>query len=125
MLDHIGVLRQADSRVTRKALHLFEPVTPRRGVRSDQSFEYYRGQDAKEVKVELLDASGTTLRTFTGTPSDKEPERGEFDFFFGGGPPPRVGVKKGMNRFTWDLRQEGATVFPGMIMWAARPQRGP
>ena len=30
-----------------------------------------------------------------------------------------------MNRFTWDLRQEGATVFPGMIMWAAAPQRGP
>ena len=30
-----------------------------------------------------------------------------------------------MNRFTWDLRQEGAVVFPGMIMWAAQPQRGP
>ena len=42
-----------------------------------------------------------------------------------GRPPPRVGVKKGMNRFTWDLRYEGATVFPGMIMWAAQPARGP
>ena len=30
-----------------------------------------------------------------------------------------------MNRFTWDMRYEGATVFPGMIMWAAQPQRGP
>jgi hypothetical protein len=30
-----------------------------------------------------------------------------------------------MNRFTWDLRQNGAVVFPGMIMWAAQPQRGP
>jgi hypothetical protein len=30
-----------------------------------------------------------------------------------------------MNRFTWDLRQSGAVVFPGMIMWAAQPQRGP
>jgi len=64
------------------------------------------------------------LRTFTGKPTDKEPERGESDFFFGG-PPPRVGTKKGMNRFTWDLRQEGAVTFPGMIMWAAAPQRGP
>ena len=36
-----------------------------------------------------------------------------------------VGVKKGMNRFTWDMRFEGATVFPGMIMWAANPGRGP
>jgi hypothetical protein len=76
------------------------------------------------VKVEILDGSGKTLRSFTGTPNDKEPERSDSDFFFGG-PPPRVGVKKGMNRFTWDLRQEGSTVFPGMIMWAARPQRGP
>ena len=38
---------------------------------------------------------------------------------------PRVSVKQGMNRFTWDLRQQGAIVFPGMIMWAAQPQRGP
>jgi hypothetical protein len=30
-----------------------------------------------------------------------------------------------MNRFTWDMRYEGATVFPGMIMWAANPARGP
>ncbi len=30
-----------------------------------------------------------------------------------------------MNRFTWDMRYEGATVFPGMIMWGATPQRGP
>ena len=37
----------------------------------------------------------------------------------------RVGVGQGMNRFTWDMRYEGATVFPGMIMWAAAPQRGP
>ena len=28
----------------------------------------------------------------------------------------RVGVKKGMNRFTWDMRQEGATVFPGVYI---------
>jgi hypothetical protein len=44
--------------------------------------------------------------------------------FFGIGPV-RIGTGKGMNRFTWDLRQEGAVVFPGMIMWAAQPQRGP
>jgi hypothetical protein len=30
-----------------------------------------------------------------------------------------------MNRFTWDMRHEGSVVFPGMIMWAAQPQRGP
>jgi hypothetical protein len=44
---------------------------------------------------------------------------------FFGVTPVRVGVAKGINRFTWDMRYEGATVFPGMIMWAAQPQRGP
>jgi hypothetical protein len=69
------------------------------------------------------------LRTFTGTPKPEgtglpEGIDAETAAFFGI-TPVRVGVAKGMNRFTWDLRYEGATVFPGMIMWAAQPQRGP
>jgi hypothetical protein len=43
--------------------------------------------------------------------------------FFGSAP--KVSTKPGLNRLSWDLRYEGATVFPGMIMWAAMPQRGP
>jgi len=76
------------------------------------------------VKVEILDGGGKVLRSFTGTPQDKEPEPGQGGGF-GQFRQPHVGVKKGMNRVTWDLRQEGAVVFPGMIMWAAQPQRGP
>ncbi len=82
------------------------------------------------MKVEFLDAGGQVLRTFTGTPK-ADPNAGlppgvdpEAAAFFGLAPA-RVGVAKGMNRFTWDMRYEGATVFPGMIMWAAQPQRGP
>jgi hypothetical protein len=41
------------------------------------------------------------------------------------GPEPTVSFKKGLNRVSWDLRYEGSVVFPGMIMWAAAPQRGP
>jgi photosystem II stability/assembly factor-like uncharacterized protein len=125
ILDDIGVLRQATPQLTSSSLHLFEIENPLRGFDRNVAFDYYLGKDADEVKVEIVDAGGKVLRSFTGTPKDKEPERGELDFFFGGGPPPRVGVKKGMNRFTWDMRQDGATVFPGMIMWAARPERGP
>ena len=124
ILDDIGVLRQATPQLTSSPLHLFEPQPPLRGYDRNVAFDYYLGKDASEVKVEVLDGSGKVLRSFTGTPNDKEPERSDFDFFFGG-PPARVGVKKGMNRFTWDMRQEGAVVFPGMIMWAAQPQRGP
>lgn len=124
ILDDIGVLRQATPELTSNALHVFEPVDPLRGVDNNAAFDYYLGKDAEEVKIDILDASGTTLRSFTGTPKDPEPQPGGGEGF-GSRPPPRVGVKQGMNRFTWDLRQEGAVVFQDMIMWAAQPQRGP
>ncbi|MGH8185143.1 MAG: glycosyl hydrolase, partial [Steroidobacteraceae bacterium] len=124
ILDDIGVLRQATPQLTSNQLHLFEPLNPQRGYDDTIAFDYYLGREADEVKIEILDASGKALRTFTGTPKDKEPEPGQRGGFFGFRQP-FVPVKKGMNRFAWDMRQEGAVVFPGMIMWAAQPQRGP
>jgi hypothetical protein len=126
ILDDINVLRQAAAEITSSALHVFQPTDPMRGRNENLAIDYYLGKDAEEVKIEILDASGAVLRTFTGTPKDPPPAQGQGGGGFGfGGPPARVGVGKGMNRFTWDLRQEGAVVFPGMIMWAAQPQRGP
>ena len=124
ILDDIGVLRQATPQLTSNPLHLFAPLNPQRGYDDNIAFDYYLGQEADELKIEVLDATGKTLRSFTGTPKDKEPEPGQGGGFFGFRAP-FVPVKKGMNRFTWDMRQQGATVFPGMIMWAAQPQRGP
>jgi photosystem II stability/assembly factor-like uncharacterized protein len=125
VLDDINVLRQATSDITTGVLHVFEPTGPLRGLDNNVAVDYYLGKDADEVKVEILDAQGSVLRTFTGSPKDPPPTQGQGGGGGFGGAPPRVGVKKGMNRFTWDLRQEGAVVFPGMIMWAAQPQRGP
>jgi hypothetical protein len=130
VLDNIGVLRQATPELTTNALFVFEPVNPLRGQDRNVTFDYYLGRDAEEVKIELLDAGGSVIRSFTGTP--KPPANDglpagvdpEMAAFFGIGPV-RIGTGKGMNRFTWDLRHEGAVVFPGMIMWAAQPQRGP
>jgi photosystem II stability/assembly factor-like uncharacterized protein len=125
ILDDINVLRQATPAATASALHVFEPTDPQRGLDANVAFDYFLARDADEVKVEILDAQGRVLRTFTGTPKDPQQTEGQGGGGFFGGGPPRVGVAKGMNRFTWDLRQEGAVVFPGMIMWAAQPQRGP
>ena len=123
VLDDIGVLRQATPQLTTSNLHIFEPLTALRGFDETVAFDYYLANEPTEVKIEILDGSGKVLRTFTGTPQDKEPEPGQGGGF--GYRPPRVTAKKGMNRFPWDLRQEGSVVFPGMIMWAAQPQRGP
>jgi photosystem II stability/assembly factor-like uncharacterized protein len=127
ILDDINVLRQASPEITTNALHVFQPNDPMRGRNNNVSIDYFLGKDADEVKIDILDAGGSVLRTFTGTPKDPAPAAGGpgGGGGFGGGAPPRVGTRKGMNRFTWDLRQNGAVVFPGMIMWAAQPQRGP
>jgi photosystem II stability/assembly factor-like uncharacterized protein len=125
VLDNIGVLRQATPELTSNPLFLFEPFDPMRGRDRNVTFDYFLGKEAPEVKIEFLDAGGTVLRSFTGTPKEDKPaaDAGANPFFGGG--PPRVTTAQGINRFTWDMRYEGATVFPGMIMWAAQPQRGP
>jgi photosystem II stability/assembly factor-like uncharacterized protein len=128
VLDDVSVLRQAAAEITSSALHVFQPNDPLRGRNNNVAIDYYLGKDADEVKIEILDATGTVLRSFTGTPKDPQPgagAQGGGGGFGGFGAAPRVGTRKGMNRFTWDLRQSGAVVFPGMIMWAAQPQRGP
>lgn len=125
ILDDISVLRQAAGEITASALHIFQPNDPLRGRNNNLAIDYYLGTQADEVKIDILDSSGTVLRSFAGSAKDKPqtpagPGGGGF-----GGAPPSVGLQKGMNRFTWDLRQQGAVVFPGMIMWAAQPARGP
>lgn len=130
VLDNIGVLRQATPAITSAALHVFDTFTPLRGRDRNVTLDYYLGRAADEVTIDILDGAGTVLRTFKGSPKD-DPNAGlppgvdaDTAAFFGIGRA-RVGVAQGMNRFTWDMRHEGAVVFPGMIMWAAQPQRGP
>jgi len=123
VLDNIGVLRQATPELTNNTLHLFEPLNPMRGRDRNVTFDYYLNKEAPEVKIEFLDAQGTVLRTFTGTSKPEAAPAADDNPFAVG--PARVATAQGINRFSWDMRYEGATVFPGMIMWAAAPQRGP
>jgi photosystem II stability/assembly factor-like uncharacterized protein len=126
ILDNIGVLRQATPTLTTENLHVFDPIDPLRGLDRNVAIDYFLKADSDTVKIDFLDAEGKLVRSFTGDAKAAAPPAnpdGDGGGFFGR--PPTVGLKKGVNRFTWDLRYEGATVFPGMIMWAAAPQRGP
>ena len=90
VLDNIGVLRQATPELTSNALFLFEPLNPMRGRDRNVTFDYYLNKDATEVKIEFLDAQGTVLRTFTGTPKAATPRRpAATATFFGGAPAAR------------------------------------
>ena len=127
ILDNIGVLRQATPTLTTESLHVFDPIDPLRGLDRNVAIDYFLKADNDTVKIEFLDADGKLVRSFTGDAKPATPAPAA-DGDGGGGSgarAPVVGVKKGINRFTWDMRYEGATVFPGLIMWAAAPQRGP
>jgi hypothetical protein len=109
------------------ALYLFEPGEAVRPFRT-AAIDYYLAKPADKVTVEILNAKGETVRTFTGTTADDKPKADgaeEEDEGFG---PPKTkppARKAGTNRFTWDLRYPGATVFEGLVMWGARAANGP
>jgi photosystem II stability/assembly factor-like uncharacterized protein len=130
VLDNISVLRQLNATVMSSATHLFDPSDATRSVSRGVTIDYYLKDAADKVTIDILDGSGKVIRTFTGTEEEekKHAERGadeeEEPSPFRGGPPPRVGVKAGMNRFTWDMRYPNATGFENLIMWAGST-RGP
>ena len=125
ILDDIGVLRQLTPEYANAGVHLFQPRTAIRSV-SQTAIDYFLKKPADKINLEILDSKGQVIRTFTGSAEDEKrrttPDEGES---FG---PPAVrppGRKAGTNRFTWDLRYPGATVFDGMILWSARAESGP
>jgi len=108
---------------------LFKPGDAMRSVSRGVAIDYYLKDAADRVTIEILDASGATIRTFTGTPPPAAkpdatpapppaPEDGVRP------PPPPVPVKQGLNRYVWDMRYPDAKDFKGLIMWAGSV-RGP
>jgi len=126
ILDDLGPIRQATPDLVSKKLHVFTPRTAVRSV-SGAPIDYWLAADTKALKIEILDAAGKVVRTLEGSPdltskfeaAQKEPPAD--------GPRPTrpPSVKKGLNRFGWDGRYAGATVFPGLILWSARADVGP
>ncbi len=130
IMDNISVLRQITREMTNEPVVLFRPADATRSVSRGVAIDYYLKAPADKITIEFLDAQGRSIRTFTGSAeAPKEPaaerpageEGGEEGFRPA---PPKVDVKAGMNRFTWDMRYPGAHDFPGLIMWAGST-RGP
>jgi len=114
VLDDVTPLRQLDDEVAHARAWLFAPRAAYR-VRWVGSLErffpgyapeypvtgamlhYLLGEDVERMSLEIVDASGATVRSFA---SDEEPESGRDD-------PPRLARSRGMHRFVWDLRYRG------------------
>src|SRR6185295_9520561 len=129
VMDNINVLRQIARSTTTEPVVLFKPGDAMRSVSRGVAIDYYLKDAADAVTIEILDASGATIRTFTGTPPPAAkpdaaptpppaPEDGVRP------PPPPVPVKQGLNRYVWDMRYPDAKDFKGLIMWAGSV-RGP
>jgi len=126
VMDNISALRQGGIPAT-TTFHLYKPEDALRGLDRSVAVDYYLKQPAQKVTMEFLDAQGSVIRTFTGTPADAErrpPPPGGDEDGFRRPPDPHPAVAAGLQRVTWDLRYPGATDFPGMVMWAAGT-RGP
>src|SRR5205085_10587581 len=128
VLDDIDVLRQLTPEVANVSVHLYQPREAIRSV-NQAAIYYYLKSPAEKVTIDILDAKGQTIRTFTGARADEQkqdarrPAAEESDF---GPAPPRMRLTNaGLTKFTWDLRYPGATTFPGMILWSANAASGP
>lgn len=125
ILDKIDVLRQLDRQGgTARAVQLFKPAPSVRGVDEGVMIDYFLPKPPEKLAIEILDPSGKSIRTFTGSAAETKAKSDDDDEEDGPTPPPTAKMKAGLNRFTWDMRYPGFTEFPGMIMWAAR-NRGP
>jgi photosystem II stability/assembly factor-like uncharacterized protein len=126
IMENIAPLRQTTDEAKAAAFHLYKPEPARRGLDNHASFDYSLKTAAQKVTIEVLDAQGQAIRTFTGVPepADKKPEPPAEGGGFRRPQDPKPTVVAGTHRLNWDLRYPGATEFPGLIMWAASA-RGP
>ncbi len=122
ILDDIGPLRQLTPELADQEAILFEPANAIRGV-YDAVVQYYLAEEADSVTIEIIDAAGKVVDTFVGKEPEYKPDPDLPYWLRGGSSKPTTAA--GLNEFTWDLRYPGATTFDGMIIWSARPARGP
>ncbi len=122
ILDDIHPLRQYQKEMQAQDAILFQPSNAIRGI-DKAKIQYYLKQELDTITFEVLDAQGDLIDTFTGSKPKYEEDPNIPSWEKPGSSKPTTA--QGLNSFTWDLRYKGATGFEGMIIWSARPTRGP
>jgi len=122
ILDDIDPLREFEPGLGEEALHLFRPNDPVRGVQPLVA-QYWLGRPADTVRVEILDADGEVVRSFTGT--EEKPQEEDEGSWWGGDDSTDPTAASGLNRTVWDPFYPPPVDFEGMIIWNAHPSQGP
>ncbi|MDT8369402.1 MAG: hypothetical protein RQ745_09370 [Longimicrobiales bacterium] len=120
VMEDIGILRQLPDVLAEEGPVLYDPRDPVSDFDNGVAVDYYLPEDADEVVVEFLDASGTVIETQRSGEDQGEEEgqgRGR------GRGPARVApsTEAGTHRVRWNLSYPGWTDFEGRIFWAAGP----
>jgi hypothetical protein len=123
ILDDLTPLRQITPEITKSTAHLFAPQVAMR-VRNDVGrdtplppeepagenppagaiLDYYLAQPAKEVTLEILDASGKLVRRFSSAEKPVEPDKNVAFPSYWFASPSKVDTTAGEHRLVWDLR---------------------
>jgi photosystem II stability/assembly factor-like uncharacterized protein len=124
LLENINPLRQLTEKLAKADVILFKPSDAMRGV-DDAVIQYCLSRPAESVKIEILDAVGKTIQSFTGTEPEQKSAAPPPRRRFGRGGQSKPTTAAGLNQFAWSLRYPAATGFEGMILWGAGAERGP
>ena len=119
VMDNLTTLRQFTG--TLRDVTLFVPPPTTRGL-DRVLIDYYLKAQPTSLTLDVLDAKGQLVRSFSGEPPKKQ--EGVPDEDAPRGPQRTVPMAAGMNRATWDLASQPIVSFPGMILWGAT-QNGP
>lgn len=118
MIDDFSPLRQMNSDIMKKNFWLYQPretfrikdsdggdgITAGKNLKSGTILNYYFKDmpDSSAVELKILDANGNLIKSFK--PKNKEKSE-------------QLPIKKGLNRFIWNMRYADAEKFDGMILW--------
>ncbi len=119
VMENLTPLRWAPEQAKADAApYLYKPLPVLRlNGQSQPTFVYRLPADSMPVTFEFFDKAGALLATVASTDTAPTAAPGGVGRF---GPPvvAKPGNRKGINRFTWNMRHENAKTFRGMITWA-------
>ena len=132
ILDDLTPLHQLTREIADSSRHLFRPrdytlFSGGEGGRQGKNppegvvIQYLLGEEPKEkdeIVLEILDASGSTLRKLSSL-KDEPHAPDPLEQFREEKPVRKLTAKKGMNRFVWNLRLADAVVVEDAVIWGA------
>ncbi len=122
LLDNLTPLHQISDEVESSDAWLYAPRTALRGgALGGATVDYYLKEvPVGEVTLDILDATGNTVRTYHGEAGDEPASEGGGGFF-ASSDVKRIPVKQGLNRFEWNLREEAIELPEGVVHWGGTP----